>query len=231
MEIVQKVLSGSISSLITDGWRDVNEISFINYIAVSRKKMYFLESFSTGDSRHDASNLAADHQQLPRGTSSADNTAANKGTPSAQTTEDVLSWVRVSHAAPSRPGFRRLVPWLDTLQSEYKGIVRFIKNNYALWRKVKGLQKALMPCDKRWGWLHGYFKTALAAEASLFAIVPRCGFLEAKTNKQSKLGVRFRPRYNGRLCSTDDKAVDLLKATCNTLRRSRLSSRMCTTCF
>ncbi|OWY95768.1 Transposase, partial [Phytophthora megakarya] len=47
-------LGGAMVTIVTDGWTNNNGLAVINYVAVSGKKTYFLESVYTGCQGHDA---------------------------------------------------------------------------------------------------------------------------------------------------------------------------------
>lgn len=58
-------LARRFSSLVTDGWTDINGIAVINYLAICGYQTFFLESVYTG-STSDAVLLADDIQRVIR---------------------------------------------------------------------------------------------------------------------------------------------------------------------
>ncbi|RLN89474.1 hypothetical protein BBJ28_00021748 [Nothophytophthora sp. Chile5] len=230
-----KLLAGNVVSLVTDAWTDVTGLSVINYVAVSGKKSCFLESVYTGERSHDAAYLSADIRRVISkynfvdiGAVVTDNTAANKAmwAELQQGYAQVFFHGCVCHTLHLfvKDIVTRL-PWLNDLQTRCKELVKFFKNNHALWHqlvsklKVQGLRKPVMPGDTRWGSLLGCFDTVLAAESALFSVVSCRHFLVAKTKKQKKA----RREVHDLVTSTNfvprlEKAVGMLKIVVQHLR-------------
>jgi hypothetical protein len=82
---VAKGMIGATSSLISDGWSNVNNDAIINYMAALPKFAMFLELVSTGQQGHDHKFIANDIERVLREHPSiifagaiTDNTSTNK---------------------------------------------------------------------------------------------------------------------------------------------------------
>ncbi|OWZ13856.1 Transposase [Phytophthora megakarya] len=186
-------------TIVTDGWTDINGLAVINYVAVSGKKTYFLESVYTGCQGHDAAYLVSDlkrviakYKFLKVGGVVTDNTATNKSVWEQMQPDfpHVFFHGCVCHALHLLvKDTVAKVKWLDALQAACKILVGFFKTNHKLWYQIRmklksmGLKMLALPGDTRWGSILSCLDSVLKAEEVLFALVSSRNFLKAKSKK------------------------------------------------
>lgn len=142
IKLMTAMLSGKVTTPVTDAWTDIRGQSVINYMAVSRGETFFLESVNTGVASHDVAFVAADIERvilkynfMELGVVVTDNVAVNKAAWETlqQTFPHVFFHGCVCHALHLFvKDILTKFKWLNGLRDGCKLLVTFFKKNNKL---------------------------------------------------------------------------------------------------
>ncbi|KAH9079939.1 hypothetical protein Ae201684P_007647 [Aphanomyces euteiches] len=203
---IENSLKGTMCSLTTDAWTDVNGKAVVNYMAVRGSMTFFLESSYTGSISHTASFMAEDVERVINKYKSltftaliTDNTSANRSMWKTLRPKYPRMFFHgcASHALHLiAQDVVQAIAWLQQLVDGCKRLVKFIRKHQVLHAEVRSSQldkkvpALVLPAATRWGTTQRCLTSVLESEEIIFGLVIRRGFL-VDSSKEKKSERRF----------------------------------------